>query len=124
MKILASVITVVVYSYAGILAWSTWRKKVTAEERQQVQAQQLKKHKSEERKKAAEAAANQLTDEENNSTRIWPSNSNRQPATGGVTPRSIWTHSANMMLNRLIDQLADTGHRKQSSTRSERYPSG
>lgn len=41
MKILASVITVVVL-VAGILAWSTWRKKVTAEERQQVQAQQLK----------------------------------------------------------------------------------
>ena len=81
MKILASVITVVVL-VAGILAWSTWRKKVTAEERQQAQAQQLKKHKSEERKKAAEAAANQLTDKE------------------------------------------DTGHRKQSSTRSERYPSG
>ena len=63
MKILASVITVVVL-VAGILAWSTWRKKVTAEERQQAQAQQLKKHKSEERKKAAEAAANQLTDKE------------------------------------------------------------
>lgn len=41
MKILASVITVVVL-VAGILAWSTWRKKVTAEERQQAQAQQLK----------------------------------------------------------------------------------
>ena len=100
MKILASVITVVVL-VAGILAWSTWRKKVTAEERQQAQAQQLKKHKSEERKKAAEAAANQLTDEEKQQyTDTWPSNSNRQPATGGVTPRSIWTHSANMMLNR------------------------
>ena len=44
MKILASVITVAVL-VAGILAWSTWRKKVTAEERQQAQAQQLKKHK-------------------------------------------------------------------------------
>lgn len=41
MKILASVITVAVL-VAGILAWSTWRKKVTAEERQQAQAQQLK----------------------------------------------------------------------------------
>ena len=63
MKILASIIAVVVL-VVGILAWSTWRKKVTAAEQQQAQAQQLKKHKSEERKKAAEAAANQLTDEE------------------------------------------------------------
>lgn len=63
MKILASVITVAVL-VAGILAWSTWRKKVTAAEHQQAQAQQLKKQQSEERKKAAEAAANQLTDEE------------------------------------------------------------
>ena len=57
MKILASVITVAVL-VAGILAWSTWRKKVTAAEHQQAQAQQLKKQQSEERKKAAEAAAN------------------------------------------------------------------
>ncbi len=41
MKILASVITVAVL-VAGILAWSTWRKKVTAAEHQQAQAQQLK----------------------------------------------------------------------------------
>ena len=54
MKILASVITVVVL-VAGILAWSTWRKKkVTAEERQQAQARTVEKHKSEERKKAAD----------------------------------------------------------------------
>ena len=52
--------------FSSLASWLGVRgvKKVTAEERQQAQAQQLKKHKSEERKKAAEAAANQLTDEE------------------------------------------------------------